>query len=71
MNKKELHYDWLKHRYKWSTIAGLLDIPILILLWYLEYHTSFWILLFLIITNTFLIVQKLNKFKKIVGLEDW
>ena len=55
MNNIERKYDWLKFRYKMHTLTSILDIPILILLYWLGYTTGFIIVLILGISSSLLI----------------
>ena len=50
---QERQFEWMKLRRKYNAIGCIFDTPILIILWYLDYKTVFWILLLLFILNMF------------------
>lgn len=42
MNERERKYDYLKFRWSLHSYTKMIDIPILIALWYLSAHWVFW-----------------------------
>ncbi len=68
MNQKERVYDYMRMRTKTHTFASIVDVPILILLWYLNYKTGFWIVLVLLILNEISMGSSMLKYKRALGL---
>ena len=68
MKKKEMHYDWLKFRWKWHLISSFSDFPALLLLYYLGYMVGFWIILGMIILNGIIMGVEMHHLKKKCGL---
>ena len=68
MNNKDT-LEYLKFRFKWHVISCMMDVPILILLWYLNYKTGFWIMLVLSILNEFSFADTYKDLKEKVGLD--
>lgn len=69
MNKKEMMYDYLKFRYRLYYIASTLDVPILILLWWLGYKTGFWVCVVLMVLSAIAINEILEPYKVELGLK--
>ena len=65
-----MKFEYLKFRYKMNIISSILDIPILILLWWLGYTTGFWILLVLLILNELVFASFVKNWEEELGLRD-
>ena len=50
-NQRQLKFEYLKTRIKYHTMDSLFDVPILILLYWLNYRTAFIICLILMIID--------------------
>jgi len=64
MNKREMYLRQWEMWRKCYAIGSLLDVPMLILLWYLHYYVGFWLALGLIIINSFYVVQIMRELEK-------
>ena len=62
-------FEHLKLKYKLHSLSSILDVPILILLYFLGYMTGFTICLTLMIINAIGFVIWSTKEKKKLGLE--
>ncbi len=69
MKKEDKHFEWLKHRYKWDTISGILTFPFLIIMYYLGYKTATWVFFSLMILNEILVVQKYREISEKAGMD--
>lgn len=71
MKKEDRYFKWMKTRYFIYTISSILDVPILLITYYLGYHIAFWILLVLMIINSFVFVINMNRLRKLAGMKEW
>lgn len=69
MANEKQYFEWMKIRKKYHTIGGILDIPTLILLWYLGYETSFWIILIILILAELGYCSKMKELSNQAGMK--
>jgi len=69
MNDKDRALEYLKCRKTMHIVSSILDCPILILLWIMNYHTAFWILLALVIVGEIQYGAHETKLEKLAGVE--
>ena len=69
MNIEERKYDYLKFGRHIHAIASLTDIPILILLYALEYYRGFNIFLVLVILSQIAYAIRLNRQEKELNID--
>ena len=68
MTDKEITLDYLK-TIRWiHTLAGIIDVPILILVYWLGYHYAFALLLLLFTLNEFAFAYNVSKLENILNL---
>ena len=68
MNKQERAYDYLKFNKKWFIISSFDIIPILIILWLLNFEVVFYILLILNILGLLIYSEKIKKLERECGV---
>jgi len=49
MATKKQYFEWMKHKHWIHQVGDLTMLPIIIVLWHLEYNIGFWIVLILYI----------------------
>ena len=64
MKKQDKYFELykLKEQKRWK--ENILDVPILVLLWYLGYSLGFWILVSLIFLNALCHVYEMGKLRE-------
>ncbi|KKK51881.1 hypothetical protein LCGC14_3110510 [marine sediment metagenome] len=67
---QERQFEWMKLRRKYSAITGMFDIPIMIVVWYLGYKTTFGILLIIFILGDIAHYRDMKKMANKVGIEE-
>ena len=67
---KEKQFEWMKIRRKYHAVLSVFDVPIFIILWYLNYKTAFWILLCLVMIDKILHWNNLRQMAEIVGIKE-
>lgn len=57
---------------KWRrTVGGILDLPILILLYWLGYYNAFFIVLVLMLLSSWIVVKKTTNLEEELGVEEY
>ena len=68
-NQKDLLFAWLITRYKVRMFTSMIDVPILAILWYLNYDVGFWIFLVLGIMTDIGISSWIGKVERKLGID--
>ena len=69
MTDKEIILDYLKIIRWIHAISGIIDVPMLVLIYWLGYKTGFGILLILFIINEFAFAIRVSQLEKRIDLE--
>lgn len=72
MQPRKYYLEYLMFKKKWHVISSMLDVPILIVLFYLKYFVGFWILLALFLLSEVQYSRDMRNLSNSAGIgENW